>query len=211
MASHALLTGRHQVASGDYGMNWKNRTILLAIAVSLAAPATAQIGGGGGYDGQQFVEAVRKGDNDKALDLLKKEPNLVNARDGAGRTALVSAIEAKQRDWTGQLLNSDADPNLANPDGETPLIAAAKVGFNEAANWLINLGAKVDTADRSGETALIFAVQTRNLPLVKLLLDHGADPDKTDNVQGYSARDYARRDNRSPEILRAIEAKKPAS
>jgi len=192
-------------------MNWKKRAVLVALMSSLGAPAAAQIGGGGGYDGEQFVAAVRSGDSDKALDLLKKEPGLVNARDGAGRTALVSAIESKQRSWTGELLNSDADPNLANRDGETPLIAAAKVGFNEAANWLINLGAKVDSADRSGETALIFAVQTRNLPLVKLLLDHGADPDKTDNVQGYSARDYAKRDSRSPEILRAIEAKKPGA
>jgi ankyrin repeat protein len=62
-----------------------------------------------------------------------------------------------------------------------------------------------------GETPLIVAVQRRNLPLVKLLLQHGANPDKSDSAQGYSARDYAKRDNRSPELLRAIEAKKPAS
>jgi ankyrin repeat protein len=192
-------------------MNWKMRALLLACLVSAEVPAAAQIGGGGGYDGEQFVEAVRKGDNDKALDLLKKEPGLVNARDGSGHTALVSAIEAREPDWTGELLNSNADPNLANSDGETPLIAAAKIGFNEAAQWLLSLGAKVDTPDRSGETPLIFAVQMHNLPLVKLLLGHGADPDKTDNVQGYSARDYAKQDNRSPDILRAIEAKKPAS
>jgi uncharacterized protein len=190
-------------------MNWKKRAIFLIAVASLTAPAAAQLSGGGGYDGQQFVEAVRKGDSDKALDLLKKNPNLVNARDGGGHTALVSAIEGRQRDWTGQLLNSDADPNLANSDGETPLIAAAKIGFNEAAQWLLSLGAKVDTPDRSGETPLIFAVQAHNLPLVKLLLDHGADPDKTDNVQGYSARDYAKQDNRSPDILRTIQAKKP--
>ena len=191
-------------------MDWKMRTLLVAAVGALAVPAAAQIGGGCGYDGQQFVEAFRKCDNDTARDLLKKNPGLVNARDGDGHTALVSAIESKQRDWVGELLNSDADPNLANPDGETPLIAAAKVGFNEAATWLINLGAKVDVADRSGETPLIFAVQTRNLALVKLLLDHGADPDKADHVQGYSARDYAKQDNRSPEILRAIQSKKPA-
>lgn len=192
-------------------MNWKTSTVLLIAVASLAAPAVAQLGGGGGYDGQQFVEAVRKGDNDTALGLLKKNPSLVNARDGGGRTALVSAIENREREWTGELLNSDADPNLANSDGETPLIAAAKIGFNEAAQWLLSLGAKVDTPDRSGETPLIFAVQNHNLPLVKLLLDHGADPDKTDTIQGYSARDYAKQDNRSPDILRAIQAKKPAS
>jgi ankyrin repeat protein len=192
-------------------MNWKKRAVVFAVAVTAAVPASAQIGGGGGYNGEQFVEAVRKGDNDKALDLLRSNPGLVNARDGGGHTALVAAIEKRERDWTGQLLNSSADPNLADSDGETPLIAAAKIGFNEAAQWLLSLGAKVDTADRSGETPLIFAVQMHNLPLVKLLLDHGADPDKTDNVQGYSARDYAKRDNRSPDILRAIEAKKPGS
>lgn len=191
-------------------MKLKRHALVFAVAASVAMPAAAQIGGGGGYDGEQFVEAVRKGDNDKALQLLKSNPGLVNARDGAGRTALVSAIEGRERDWTGELLNSSADPNLANSDGETPLIAAAKIGFNEAAQWLLSLGAKVDTPDRSGETPLILAVQMHNLPLVKLLLDHGADPDKTDNVQGYSARDYAKRDNRSPDILRAIEAKSPS-
>lgn len=192
-------------------MNWKKRALVLTVATSMAVPVAAQIGGGGGYDGEKFVEAVRKGDSDTALNLLKSNPGLVNARDGGGHTALVSAIEGRQADWTGELLNSRADPNLANSDGETPLIAAAKIGFNEAAQWLLSLGANVDTADRSGETPLIFAVQMHNLTLVKLLLDRGADPDKTDNVQGYSARDYAKRDNRSPEILRAIEAKKPVS
>jgi hypothetical protein len=53
------------------------------------------------------------------------------------------------------------------------------------------------------------AVQRRDAPLVKLLLDHGANPDKTDSAAGYSARDYATRDNRAREILKMIEDKKP--
>jgi hypothetical protein len=44
---------------------------------------------------------------------------------------------------------------------------------------------------------------------VKLLLDHGADPDKTDAAAGYSARDYATRDPRAREILMLINNKKP--
>jgi ankyrin repeat protein len=59
-----------------------------------------------------------------------------------------------------------------------------------------------------GETALIIAVQHRQLPIVRLLINAGADPDKTDSAQGYSARDYAKRDSRTPELLRIIEAKK---
>jgi uncharacterized protein len=45
--------------------------------------------------------------------------------------------------------------------------------------------------------------------LVRLLLAAGANPDKTDNAAGLSARDYAARDTRSRDILQAIEAKKP--
>jgi len=44
---------------------------------------------------------------------------------------------------------------------------------------------------------------------VKLLLDHGANPDHTDAVAGYSARDYATRDPRARAILKLINDKKP--
>jgi len=62
-----------------------------------------------------------------------------------------------------------------------------------------------------GETPLIVAVQQRDRPLVKLLLDHGADPDKTDAAAGYSAHDYATRDPRARDILVLINNKKPKS
>ena len=59
------------------------------------------------------------------------------------------------------------------------------------------MGAKVDGANRMGETPLIVAVQQRQTPIVRRLLAAGANPDKTDNAAGYSARDYAQRDNRA--------------
>ncbi|HEU5482087.1 MAG TPA: ankyrin repeat domain-containing protein, partial [Sphingomicrobium sp.] len=79
------------------------------------------------------------------------------------------------------------------------------------AEWLIGVGARVDEANRKGETALIVAVQMRQVPVVRTLLNAGADPDRSDSVAGYSARDYAKRNSRTPELLRAIEEKKPAS
>jgi ankyrin repeat protein len=57
-----------------------------------------------------------------------------------------------------------------------------------------------------GETALIVAAQNRHPAVVKVLLALGADPDKTDSAAGYSARDYAKRDTRTKEILKLIEA-----
>ena len=189
-------------------MNLLKFAIGTAAAISLAAPAAAQVGG---FEREQFVSALQKGDGSKALELLNANPTLVNARGSDGTTALIAAIEQRDTSWTGHLLRQGADPNLASRNGDTPLIAASRNGFDDAAEWLLGLGAKVNSTNKMGENALIVAVQRRHVPIVKLLLKAGADPDHTDSAAGYSARDYAKRDTRTPELLRLIEAKKPKS
>lgn len=159
--------------------------------------------------GEAFIEALRDGKIGDAINLLRGKPTLVNFRSSSGRTGLLVAIESRERDWVGYLLQKGADPNLAGGNGDTPLIAAARLGQQEVAEWLVSEGAKVDLANRMGETALIVAVQNRHVPMVRLLVSSGADPDKPDSAAGYSARDYAKRDSRTPELLRLIEAKKP--
>lgn len=162
--------------------------------------------------GNDFVEAVKKRDGDKAIGILQAHPNgIVDTKDGDGNTGLIIAISRSDDTWTGYLLNNGADPNLGGKGGDTPLIAASRVGFMQAVEWLVALGAKVDGANRMGETPLIIAVQQRELPIVRKLLEAGANPDKTDAAAGYSARDYAKRDTRSREILKMIEDRKPAA
>jgi len=183
----------------------------IAIAgLSLAVPAAPLLAQAGGYDGIQFVDSVRKKDGDKVTQAIQKNGRgIVNAKDVNGDTGLIVAITDRNDDFTAYLLNQGADPNLAGKGGDTPLIAAARVGFQDAAEWLLGQGAKVDGTNRMGETPLIIAVQQRQAALVKILLAAGANPDKPDSAAGLSARDYARRDGRSREIISAIEAKKP--
>ncbi|HEY4070318.1 MAG TPA: ankyrin repeat domain-containing protein [Sphingomicrobium sp.] len=186
------------------------KSLRIAIAACgiamLSAPAQAQYYGS---DGEQFVAAVQKRDGDKATQLISSHPTIIDTKDDQGDTGLIIAIRASDQDWTGFLLNKGADPNSHGANGDTPLITAAKAGFDDAAGWLIGLGANVDDSNKSGETALIIAVQQRDTRFVKLLLDHGANPDRTDNVAGYSARDYANRDPRAREIQKLISDKKP--
>jgi ankyrin repeat protein len=183
------------------------RFALFIAAVLVAAPAVAQSFTTPGYE---LVEAVKKSDGDKALELLSAHPNgIVNAKDGEGNTALIIAINRSDEQWTGFMLNKGADPNLAGKGGDTPLIAATRVGFQNAIEWLLGLGAKVDGTNKMGETPLIIAVQQRETPIVRLLLNAGANPDRTDHAAGYSARDYATRDTRARDILKLIEDKKP--
>jgi ankyrin repeat protein len=182
--------------------------VMFAVTALLASPAGAQsLGSNPGYD---FTEAVKKSDGEKATQLLESHPKgFVDTKDGDGNTGLIIAIGRKDEQWTGFLLTKGADPNLSGKGGDTPLIAAARVGFDNAIEWLLGLGARVDAQNRSGETPLIIAVQQREVPIVRQLLSAGADPDRTDHAQGYSARDYATRDPRARDILKMIEDKKP--
>jgi ankyrin repeat protein len=182
--------------------------VLAATLLTVSAPAFAQRS----VDSFDFVSAVEKGDGSKAAQLLNDHPTIIDSRDGKGDTALIMAINRNDPDWTGFLLNKGADPNLPSTrSGDTPLMAAARIGFEDAAAWLLSLGAKVDGTNKLGETPLIVAVQLRQVAMIKFLLNHGADPDKVDAAQGFSARQYAERDNRNRQILQLIEAKKPKS
>jgi ankyrin repeat protein len=178
----------------------------VALAALSASPAPAQLVSD---RGTEFVTAVKSNDGTKAIDLLHQNPGLVDARGGDGNTALIVAINRRDEAFTGFLLNQNADPNLAGGNGDTPLIAASRIGFDTAVDWLLAMHAKVDGTNRMGETALIVAVQQRQVPVIKSLLNAGANPDKSDSAQGYSARDYATRDPRARDILQLINNKKP--
>jgi ankyrin repeat protein len=176
-----------------------------AALAAACAPAIAQSVNSGG----EFVDAIRARDGNKAIELLGAHPNVIDVKDGNGDTALVIAVSRSDDDYTAFLLNKGADPNTPGSGGNTPLIAAARTGFEQGVMWLLGRGAKVDGTNKMGETPLIVAVQQRETAIVKALLAAGANPDKTDSAAGYSARDYAARDNRSRDILKLIEAKKP--
>jgi ankyrin repeat protein len=104
----------------------------------------------------------------------------------------------------GFLLQNGADPNLKDADGNTPLIVAAMTGFGDGVRVMLASKAQVDGTNGKGETALIKAVHMRDTASVQLLLQAGADPDRTDNLAGMSARDYAARDVRSGPIAKAL-------
>jgi len=179
---------------------------LVAFAIS-ATPAAAQLGG---TKGEAFLKAVREIDGNKAIELLDGQGSTVLSYRGAkGETALNIIARRRDSTWLGFLLGRGADPNVGDDRGETPLLIAARLGWNDGASMLLGAGAGVDRANRLGETPLIVAVQARQPNLVRLLLQGGANPDKMDTAAGFSARDYARRDGRSGDLLRLIESVRP--
>ncbi len=184
--------------------NLKRFAFVAFVAAALAGPALAQQS----YvsDVEPFMNAVRDRDGDKATEILTSRPSVVNTRNAKGQTALNIVLSRSDDLWTRFLIGNGADTNLQDGRGDTPLMAAARVGYTDAIELLLKYGAKVDLANKMGETPLIVAVQQREVEAVKLLLAKGANPDKADSAAGYTARDYAKRDSRTPQLLAAIEA-----
>jgi uncharacterized protein len=161
--------------------------VLAAVLVLPTMPASAQMFS----EGYQFLKAVKDRDGDAATDMLNKPgTQIINSRDlTSGDTGLHIVVQRMDALWVRFLLQRGADPNIRNKRGVTALQLATSLGFIEGAEELIKSGASVNVSDQTGETPLIAAVHSRNVPMVRMLLSKGSDPDRNDN-SGRSARDY---------------------
>ncbi|KQZ73953.1 hypothetical protein ASE06_16735 [Sphingopyxis sp. Root214] len=176
---------------------------LIAATGLLFSPAQAQFRGG-----YAFLQAVESRDGTKATEALKDDPSFINTRNpDTGQTALIIVTKRRDSSWLRFLLAKDADPSIGDRQGVTPLMHAALINFTDGAEELLKEKAPVDQANRRGETALILAVQSKNVAMVRLLVKHGANPDKADHVAGMSARAYAKRDDRTGQIVALLDAK----
>lgn len=175
------------------------------LGVLVAVPAMAQLGQSPGY---KFLQAVKESKNDEVIAALDKPGvTVVNTRDVvSGEGALHIVARRGDLPYLSYLLSKGADANLRDGKGETPLLIAARLGRSELISVLVKGGANPNLGNSSGETALIVAVQRRDQAMVRELLDLGGDPDQADRLQGFSARDYAHQDTRSPAIAAMIDA-----
>jgi hypothetical protein len=148
--------------------------------------------------------------DDQANRMIRESPNAVkiliekgadpNARDGAGRNALMvmslesrsvedleTAVESRQKidprklgrrkdnvvEFIGELLlNAGCDVNAADNKGRTPLMYAAASERSEVVNLLLRRGANVRAKDHNGESALDWAVKSGNNTIILLLSIH---------------------------------------
>jgi ankyrin repeat protein len=113
--------------------------------------------------------------------------------DSGGLTPLLYAARENCLGCVDVLLKSAADINLPDPDDVSPLLVAIMNANWDLAQHLIEAGADVNQWDLYGETPLFTSVNLHNridgghasidpmnkatgLAIVKLLLEHGADP-----------------------------------
>lgn len=128
--------------------------------------------------------------------LLSKESLDVNALDGHKRTPLHYAIQCHATDVVKLLIDHGANIFIRDGQGATPFHLAcaysppcAEILLNHASKEEINL---LDCEEQSsGQTPLIAAARCKNYPVLKMLIEHGADVHAKSKKEGATALHHA--------------------
>ncbi len=151
---------------------------------------------------KEFFAAIKEGRQERVACLLRAAPGLIHERENGCSPILLAAynnqpklanflaekavalniFEAAATGKTNHIVRILArDPQLVNAysdDGYQPLGLACFYGHVETAKYLINAGARVNSPSQNKMKAapLHSAAAGRHSELVKLLLEHAADP-----------------------------------
>jgi ankyrin repeat protein len=153
-------------------------------------------------DLKSFHEDIKRGNLPAVRAALEADPALLDKQNEAGQTAFLLAKYYRQEEVANYLLSKnptvdlftgcaaglvpyvlrqiDANPGLLeahSSDGWTPLHLAAFFGQAELAKGLLNRGVNVDVRSSNAmrNTPLHAAVAGRQIELMRLLLENGAD------------------------------------
>jgi ankyrin repeat protein len=162
---------------------------------------------------EEFLKAVTQGEVEKVKEMLKTDPQLSQAKDPRGVSAILKAVYVGQKEVVEVLLASGLelnvfeaaatgqtervrslikkDASLANafsPDGFTPLGLAVFFGHRETVEMLLAAGAEVNTASRESMkvTPLHSAAAARQAAIARVLIAHGANVNAAQSESGFT-------------------------
>ncbi|RYD89586.1 MAG: hypothetical protein EOP50_17320 [Sphingobacteriales bacterium] len=137
---------------------------------------------------KKLVQAARSGDLHRIERLLRRGTD-INEQDASGNTPLMAALLAWQYAAAERILDAGPDLSLCNHLGEDPLMYASLRNQPGIVVKMLRLGADPNARNRAGVPVLHFALvgphsltEERgwgSLPVVELLVAHGADPNVT--------------------------------
>lgn len=161
----------------------------LLILPFLALPVSAQ----------NFFEAAKWGHLDRVISMVNAEPELLDAGDGQGYSALWWAGIRGRGEVARFLIEAGAEPNFVGADGGTALHGAAHHDDVDLMAALLKAGGDVNVRNQWGRTPLHVAARRGCLEVAKLLLDAGADPNAVTH-EGWSTLNVAYRGGH-PELV----------
>jgi hypothetical protein len=143
------------------------------------------------YHADALSSSVADGDI-HAVELFLESGFNSNSRDKHGVPLICLATRHRRLGVVKLLLERGATINERSEDrGYTALMEAAKSGPAAQVAFFLAKGSDPNIESKDGQTALVIAVGRQDLESCRLLLEHGADPDRADKL-GMSARTYAK-------------------
>ena len=176
----------------------------------------------------EFFDAIKRGDMEEVERRLQLDPILIHARENglspilvaayhrepvlasflADKTVAITIFEAAATGKINNVIRLLArDPDKVNTyaeDGFQPLGLACFFGHFDVAEYLVKAGAVVNAKSRNGLQAapIQSAAAGGHRKIVKLLLDHGADPNIRE--QGGYTPLHAAAQNGDEEMIRTL-------
>eukprot|EP00761_Pharyngomonas_kirbyi_P009927 gb/GECH01009945.1/.p1 GENE.gb/GECH01009945.1/~~gb/GECH01009945.1/.p1 ORF type:complete len:207 (+),score=63.20 gb/GECH01009945.1/:1-621(+) len=155
-----------------------------------------------------FLNSVREGDLDQAVNIVKETSIDIDLTNTVGETGIYISADKGHVTLTQALLEMGANPNLTQNDfvgGRSPLHTTAQNNNIKIAEILLNYGADPNIQDSQGFTPLHICSQKGDVSIAKLLISRGANTDIEDK-QGKTAWYWAK-ENQFTEIQRSLPEK----
>jgi N-acyl-D-amino-acid deacylase len=158
----------------DQGADWPDA---LANEIELLAPNAKAVA---------MIEALRAGDLASFMKDAQAEPGRLDARGPEGSTPFMYAVLYSDPATLGRLLKLGADPNQHNDANATALMWAAR--DLKKTRLLVGHGADVNARSEDYRTPLMIAARRPGAaPIVKFLLERGANPNPNSKPPGESS------------------------
>lgn len=154
----------------------KHRHIPMTAAISLVLLLTLSCNNRAGQE--ENLEA----------DAMQKESTQAPMRqaDPASEDLLRQAAYEGNEENVEALLGMGVNVNAADAEGRTALVFAAFNGHSQIILELLEAGGKIELRDAMGRTPLMYGSTGPFPEAVKILLDHGADPNAVDSDEHFT-------------------------
>lgn len=131
------------------------------------------------------MAALDQGNLELVKELIRKGADL--NRKSNGKTPIFRAVEMNNLKAVALLAHHGADPSIANEDGDIPLYHAVRNGNNVMTGILLHKSKQASEdanwTNQDGDPILNLSIKADHDQITKMLLDFGADTQRTDYME----------------------------